>query len=173
MKCLVVDDSGFTRRILVNSLNEIGFPQILEAGDGADALALCTPDVGLVITDWTMPGMSGVELVRSEQVLGEVEEAEPVAAPPLGEERAVTSSTRIAKSSGFVRRVEALRPLAGRDHAAQSNRVRRELWHRVDSLLQSRAKGRCGATRPGSAPWRAFGTKRLRILHARDTRRIH
>jgi len=65
MKCLVVDDSAITRRILVNSLRSIGFTKILEAVDGKQALELCTPDVDIVVTDWNMPGMPGVELVRS------------------------------------------------------------------------------------------------------------
>jgi two-component system chemotaxis response regulator CheY len=65
MKCLVVDDSAITRRILANNLRLIGFDAILEAIDGAQALEVCTPDVDVVITDWNMPGMSGVELVRS------------------------------------------------------------------------------------------------------------
>jgi two-component system chemotaxis response regulator CheY len=65
MKCLVVDDSGVTRRILVHCLRAIGFTQILEATDGEQALELCTPDVAVVITDWNMPGMGGMELVRS------------------------------------------------------------------------------------------------------------
>ncbi len=64
MKCLVVDDSAITRRILGNSLRAIGFDTILEAGDGRQALQVCTPDVDIVLTDWNMPGMPGVELVR-------------------------------------------------------------------------------------------------------------
>ncbi len=65
MKCLVVDDSAITRRILVNSLRTIGFTQIVEANDGKSALELFTPDIDIVLTDWNMPGMAGVELVRS------------------------------------------------------------------------------------------------------------
>jgi two-component system chemotaxis response regulator CheY len=65
MKCLVVDDSGITRRILVNSLKTIGFGEILEATNGKQALELCTADVDIVLTDWNMPGMAGVDLVRS------------------------------------------------------------------------------------------------------------
>ena len=40
MKCLVVDDSAITRRILVNSLRMIGFKEIVEAGDGKAALTV-------------------------------------------------------------------------------------------------------------------------------------
>jgi len=65
MKCLVVDDSGITRRILINSLRAIGFQDIIEATDGAQALEVCTPDVDIVLTDWNMPGMPGVELIRN------------------------------------------------------------------------------------------------------------
>ena len=64
MKCLIVDDSVIMRRILVNSLHAIGCTEILEAPDGEQALALCTADVDLVITDWNMPGMTGMGLVR-------------------------------------------------------------------------------------------------------------
>lgn len=65
MKCLVVDDSAITRRILVNSLRMIGFKEIVEAGDGKQALNLCDASVDVVLTDWNMPGMAGVELVRA------------------------------------------------------------------------------------------------------------
>ncbi|MFN8587740.1 MAG: response regulator [Candidatus Eisenbacteria bacterium] len=65
MKCLVVDDSAITRRILVNSLRSIGFQEIVEAGDGKQALHLCDSNVDVVLTDWNMPGMAGVELVRA------------------------------------------------------------------------------------------------------------
>jgi two-component system, chemotaxis family, chemotaxis protein CheY len=65
MKCLVVDDSAITRRILVNSLRSIGFTKIVEAVDGKQALEVCTSDVDIVVTDWNMPGMPGVELIRS------------------------------------------------------------------------------------------------------------
>ena len=65
MKCLVVDDSAITRRILVNNLRLIGFDTILEACEGKEALEVCTPDTDVVITDWNMPGMAGVELIRS------------------------------------------------------------------------------------------------------------
>ncbi|MBI5170984.1 MAG: response regulator [Candidatus Eisenbacteria bacterium] len=65
MKCLVVDDSAITRRILVNSLRMIGFSEIVEACDGKQALELCDATVNVVLTDWNMPGMAGVELVRN------------------------------------------------------------------------------------------------------------
>ncbi|HVO34707.1 MAG TPA: response regulator [Gemmatimonadales bacterium] len=64
MKCLVVDDSATMRRIVINALKSIGIAETSEAANGAEALQACDPSVGLVITDWNMPVMGGLELVR-------------------------------------------------------------------------------------------------------------
>jgi len=65
MKFLVVDDSATMRRIVVNSLNRIGFADCLEAGDGTTALEAFDASVDFVITDWNMPNMGGVDFVRA------------------------------------------------------------------------------------------------------------
>lgn len=65
MKCLVVDDSATMRRIVVNALKSIGYDNVVEAGDGSDALARCDASVELVITDWNMPVMGGLEFVKA------------------------------------------------------------------------------------------------------------
>jgi two-component system chemotaxis response regulator CheY len=65
MKFLVVDDSATMRRIVVNSLQRIGFTAVVEAGDGVEALKAFDGSVGFVITDWNMPNMSGIDFVRS------------------------------------------------------------------------------------------------------------
>ena len=65
MKFLVVDDSATMRRIVVNSLQRIGFTNCIEAGDGVEALAKFDSSVAFVITDWNMPNMSGTELVQA------------------------------------------------------------------------------------------------------------
>jgi two-component system chemotaxis response regulator CheY len=65
MKCLVVDDSATMRRIVVNALKTIGYQQVVEAGDGREALAMCDGSIDMVITDWNMPNMGGLELVKS------------------------------------------------------------------------------------------------------------
>lgn len=61
---MVVDDSATMRRILVNALKGIGYTDVVEAGDGQEALTRLTPDVGLIITDWNMPVMGGLDLVK-------------------------------------------------------------------------------------------------------------
>lgn len=65
MKILVVDDSATMRRILLNSLQRIGYAECVEAGDGREALDRFDPSIQFVITDWNMPVMSGLELTRA------------------------------------------------------------------------------------------------------------
>lgn len=65
MKFLVVDDSATMRRIVVNSLQRIGFSAVVEAGDGIEALKAFDESVGFVITDWNMPNMSGIDFARA------------------------------------------------------------------------------------------------------------
>jgi len=67
LKFLVVDDSVTMRRIVVNSLRNIGYDSFVEAGDGKEAIEKLTSDSGInfVITDWNMPGVSGLDLVKS------------------------------------------------------------------------------------------------------------
>jgi two-component system chemotaxis response regulator CheY len=65
MKCLVVDDSSTMRRIVVNALKTIGYADVVEAGDGQGALAKCDATIEMVITDWNMPSMGGLDLVKS------------------------------------------------------------------------------------------------------------
>lgn len=64
MRFLVVDDSATMRRIVVNSLQRVGFADVVEASDGAEALDRLVA-VDFVITDWNMPKMSGAELTRA------------------------------------------------------------------------------------------------------------
>jgi two-component system chemotaxis response regulator CheY len=65
MKFLVVDDSATMRRIIVNSLQRIGFTECVEAGDGREALDRFDASIRFVITDWNMPNMSGIEFARA------------------------------------------------------------------------------------------------------------
>lgn len=68
MKILVVDDFSTMRRIVRNLLGELGFTgaNIQEADDGDSALAaLHSSHIDFVVTDWNMPGMSGIDLLRA------------------------------------------------------------------------------------------------------------
>ncbi len=64
---LVVDDMSAMRKILKTLLNQLGFKNIDEAEDGKQALEILRKSpgkYGLVITDWNMPNMTGIELVQ-------------------------------------------------------------------------------------------------------------
>jgi two-component system chemotaxis response regulator CheY len=66
MKFLVVDDSPTMRRIVCNALKEIGYADLVEAGDGEEALEqLAAAQPEFVITDWNMPNMNGLDLTKS------------------------------------------------------------------------------------------------------------
>jgi two-component system chemotaxis response regulator CheY len=66
MKVLVVDDFATMRRILKNVLKQIGFTNMIEADDGSTALAVLKKDeVGLIISDWNMPKVSGLDLLKT------------------------------------------------------------------------------------------------------------
>lgn len=66
MVFLVVDDSPTMRRIVINALKSFGHTEVLEAGDGEEALQqLGSHPVDFVITDWNMPVMTGLELTQA------------------------------------------------------------------------------------------------------------
>jgi len=66
MKVLVVDDFATMRRILRNILKQIGFTYINEADDGKSALKLLKKEhFDLVLCDWNMPEMPGIELLKA------------------------------------------------------------------------------------------------------------
>lgn len=65
-KFLVVDDFSTMRRIVRNLLKELGFVNVQEAEDGVDALnKLRSEPFDFVVSDWNMPNMTGIELLRA------------------------------------------------------------------------------------------------------------
>ncbi|NBS93881.1 MAG: chemotaxis protein CheY [Betaproteobacteria bacterium] len=66
MKFLVVDDFATMRRIVRNLLKELGFANVEEAEDGVVALQKLRSSAkfDFVVTDWNMPNMTGIELLR-------------------------------------------------------------------------------------------------------------
>lgn len=67
MKFLVVDDSPTMRRIVINALKSFGYNDVVEAGDGIEALDMLKKEgnIEFVVTDWNMPNMTGLELTQS------------------------------------------------------------------------------------------------------------
>lgn len=66
MKILVVDDFSTMRRIIKNLLRDLGFTNTDEADDGNTALPMLqTGKYDFLVTDWNMPGMTGIDLLRN------------------------------------------------------------------------------------------------------------
>ncbi|ULA63091.1 MAG: hypothetical protein LZF86_100089 [Nitrospira sp.] len=66
MKILVVDDMSTMRRIVKNILKQLGFSNMEEAENGQEALQKLRADTfGFVVSDWNMPVMPGIEMLRA------------------------------------------------------------------------------------------------------------
>ncbi len=71
MKILVVDDFSTMRRIIKNLLRDLGFTNTHEADDGNTALPMLqTGNFDFLVTDWNMPGMTGIELLKAVRADG-------------------------------------------------------------------------------------------------------
>ncbi|EYR62361.1 histidine kinase [Actinotalea ferrariae CF5-4] len=73
MKVLVADDSRVMRQIVIRTLRQAGYDwEYVEATDGANALELLpTVEPDLVLSDWNMPEMLGIELLRAMRANGD------------------------------------------------------------------------------------------------------
>ncbi len=66
IKILIVDDFATMRRIMKNILKQLGFTNVVEADDGTSALEeLEKGSFDLIVSDWNMPKMSGLDLLKS------------------------------------------------------------------------------------------------------------
>jgi two-component system chemotaxis response regulator CheY len=66
LKFLVVDDFSTMRRIIKNLLHDLGYPNVSEADDGKTALPMLQQGgFDFLITDWNMPGMPGLDLIKA------------------------------------------------------------------------------------------------------------
>ena len=65
MRVLVVDDFSTMRRIIKNILRQLGFNNVVEADDGTTAWDVLNKDkIDFIISDWNMPQMTGIDLLR-------------------------------------------------------------------------------------------------------------
>ena len=66
LKFLVVDDFSTMRRIIKNLLHDLGYANVTEADDGKTALPMLQAgNFDFLITDWNMPGMPGLDLIKA------------------------------------------------------------------------------------------------------------
>ncbi len=65
MRILVVDDFSTMRRIVRNILRQLGMNNVVEADDGVSAWDVLNSDkIDFIVSDWNMPNMTGIELLR-------------------------------------------------------------------------------------------------------------
>ena len=75
MKVLVVDDFSTMRRIVKNTLRQIGFTTIEEAEDGQKAYdRLVSEKFDFVVSDWNMPNMTGIDLLRKVRATPQIKD---------------------------------------------------------------------------------------------------
>jgi len=95
-KILVVDDSAVQRKMVIQIIQKAGFGnEILEAGDGAiaiETLATNFEDVALVLCDWNMPNMSGLEFIQAVAQVPAVSEIPVVMVTTEGTEEKIAEA---------------------------------------------------------------------------------
>ena len=71
MKALVVDDSAVMRKVLIGALSRASITEVDQAGDGLEAVeAVKANEYGLVLMDWNMPNMLGIDAVKAIRAEG-------------------------------------------------------------------------------------------------------
>lgn len=71
MKALVVDDSAVMRKVLIGALGRAGIADVDQAADGQEAVAATeSKEYNLVLMDWNMPNMLGIDAVRTIRANG-------------------------------------------------------------------------------------------------------
>jgi len=74
-KILVVDDSSTMRAIISKQLKDMGFTKIIRADDGAAGFKIAKEsDIDLIISDWNMPKMTGLEFLKAVRADGKLKE---------------------------------------------------------------------------------------------------
>ncbi len=72
MKILVVDDSAVMRKVLIDALAKVGYTDVGQAADGEEAVAaVMSEEYGLVLLDWNMPSMSGLDVLKAIRADGD------------------------------------------------------------------------------------------------------
>lgn len=74
MKILIVDDFSTMRRIIKNLLRDLGFNNTQEADDGTTAMPMLQAGgFDFLVTDWNMPGMQGIDLLKAVRADGKLQ----------------------------------------------------------------------------------------------------
>ncbi len=104
MKVLVVDDFATMRRIVKGVLKQLGFSDIIEADDGSNALKeLKKEKVGLIVSDWNMPNMSGLDLLKEVRGDGDLKDIPFLMVTAEGQKENVVQAVQAGVSNYIVK----------------------------------------------------------------------
>lgn len=124
MKILIVDDFSTMRRIIKNLLRDLGFDNTQEADDGTTALPMIkSGGVDFVVTDWNMPGMEGIDLlkeIRSDSALAGI----PVLMVTAESKREQIVKAAEAGVNGYI-----VKPFTAQTLKEKIDRI----WERIDA----------------------------------------
>ncbi len=105
MKLLVVDDSSTMRRIIKNTLARLGYKDVLEAEHGVAAWQVmqANSDIDMLITDWNMPEMNGLELVKKVRAESKYEDMPIIMVTTEGGKAEVITALRAGVNNYIVK----------------------------------------------------------------------
>ncbi len=105
MKLLVVDDSSTMRRIIKNTLARIGHKDVLEAENGKEAWHIMqeNSDIDVLITDWNMPEMNGLELVKKVRAESKYEDLPIIMVTTEGGKKEVITALKAGVNNYIVK----------------------------------------------------------------------
>ncbi len=105
LRLLVVDDSSTMRRIIKNTLARLGYKDVLEAEHGAAAWQVMqeNSDIDVLITDWNMPEMNGLELVKKVRAESKYEDMPIIMVTTEGGKAEVITALRAGVNNYIVK----------------------------------------------------------------------
>ncbi len=104
MRVLVIDDFQTMRRILINLLKQLGFTNIVEADDGTTAWDRLEVDsIELIISDWNMPKMDGLELLKKVRATDKYRETPFIMVTAEGKRENVIAAVQAGVSNYVVK----------------------------------------------------------------------
>lgn len=104
IKVLVVDDFATMRRIVKGVLKQLGFDTIVEAEDGTSALdTLKKEKVGLIVSDWNMPKMTGLDLLKAVRGDDDLKEIPFIMVTAEGQKENVVEAVKAGVSNYIVK----------------------------------------------------------------------
>ena len=104
IKVLVVDDFATMRRIVKGVLKQLGFNDIIEAEDGIMAMKeLQKEKVGLIVSDWNMPNMTGLDLLKAVRADAELKDTPFLMVTAEGQKENVVQAVQAGVSNYIVK----------------------------------------------------------------------